>query len=242
MLPYLKYKNYYDCKASTAPLKINDYCYSLNPKADNQSTKFAFPDCIWTGPYIAKQLLSINNYTIPKIGTRYTQTLHRIRICPFVPKQRISDVTVRSNQNLLDPDVKVSHNERYATSWKMDFGEQIDKHTTSEVTTEAEQPTTLEITHTDHAATTQHEEKSTIEYTDNTAPTSPNFSFLTTDVADNRKNVAPHPLIVHVFRHDLGVQSLDIIREKQRNIRCDLILNIMLTLTSNNMTHLTKKK
>ena len=52
MLSYLKYKNYYDRKASAAPLKINDYCNILNPKADNQSTKFAFQDCIWMGPYI----------------------------------------------------------------------------------------------------------------------------------------------------------------------------------------------
>ena len=42
MLSYLKYKKYYDRKASAAPLKINDYCYILNPKADNQSTIFGF--------------------------------------------------------------------------------------------------------------------------------------------------------------------------------------------------------
>ena len=52
MLSYLNYKKYNDRKASAAPLKINDYCYILSPKADNQSTKFAFQDCIWTGPYI----------------------------------------------------------------------------------------------------------------------------------------------------------------------------------------------
>ena len=52
MLSHLKYEKYYDRKASAAPLNINDYCYTFNPKADNQSTKFAFQDCIWTGPYI----------------------------------------------------------------------------------------------------------------------------------------------------------------------------------------------
>ena len=35
MLSYLKYKKYYDRKASETPLKIHDYCYILNPKADN---------------------------------------------------------------------------------------------------------------------------------------------------------------------------------------------------------------
>ena len=46
----LKYKQYYDKKATATPLKINDYCYVLNPKADNQSMKLAFKDCIWNGP------------------------------------------------------------------------------------------------------------------------------------------------------------------------------------------------
>ena len=98
MLSYLKYKKYYDRKASAAPLKVNDYWYILNPKADNQSTKFAFQDCIWTGPYVVIKVLSNNNYTIRKIGTRHTQTLHRIRIRPYVPKQQMPDVTVRANE------------------------------------------------------------------------------------------------------------------------------------------------
>ena len=98
MLSYLKYKKYYDSKASATPLKINDYCYILNPKADNQSAKFAFQECIWTGPYIVIKVLSNNNYTIRKIGTRHTQTLHRIRIHPYVPEQRIPDVIVRANE------------------------------------------------------------------------------------------------------------------------------------------------
>ena len=120
MLSYLKYKKYYDRKASAAPLKINDYCYILNPKADNQSTKFAFQDCIWTGPYIVIKVLSNNNYTIRKLGTRYSQTLHRIRIRPYVPEQRLPDVTVRADNYLPDPDVKISHNEWYAVSWETD--------------------------------------------------------------------------------------------------------------------------
>ena len=40
MLSYLKYRKYYNRKASAALLKTNDYCYFMNPKADNQSTKF----------------------------------------------------------------------------------------------------------------------------------------------------------------------------------------------------------
>ena len=65
MLSYLKYKKYYDRKASAALLKINDYCYIPNPKTDNQSTKFAFQDCIWMGPNVVIKVLSN--------GTRYQQ-------------------------------------------------------------------------------------------------------------------------------------------------------------------------
>ena len=37
-------------KATAMPLKVNVYCYVLNPKADIQSMKFAFKNCIWMGP------------------------------------------------------------------------------------------------------------------------------------------------------------------------------------------------
>ena len=81
MQSFLKYKQYYDKKATATPLKVNDYyCYVLNPKADNQSMKFAFKDCIWTGPYAVVRVLSNNNYVVRRTGTRYTQTFHRIRL------------------------------------------------------------------------------------------------------------------------------------------------------------------
>ena len=70
MLSNLKYKKLYVRKASAATLKLNDYCYILNPKADYQSKKFAFQDCIWMGPYVVINVLSNKNYTIRKTGTR----------------------------------------------------------------------------------------------------------------------------------------------------------------------------
>ena len=190
MLSYLKYKKYYDRKASAAPLKVNDYCYILNPKADNQSTKFAFQDCIWTGPYIVIKVLSNNNYTIRKIGTRYTQTLHRIRIRPYVPDQRIPDVTVRSNEYLPDPDVKISHNEWYAVSWEMDFGKQIDEQEPLK-NVETEQRTEIqEVTNSDGNMSASKSTEDTNEVT----PPSPDFSNLTTDVGDNPYIRRPPPI------------------------------------------------
>ena len=121
-------------------MKTNDYCYVLNPKADNQTTNNAFQDCIWMGPYIVIKVLSNNNYRIREVGTCNTQTLHRIRIRRYVSEQRIPDVTVRLHEYLPDPDVKVSHNEWYALSWETDFGKQIDEHEAAENTSNI-QPT-----------------------------------------------------------------------------------------------------
>ena len=217
MLSYLKYKKFYDRKASATPLKLNDYCYILNPKADNQSTKFAFQDCIWTGPYIVIKVLSNNNYTIRKIGTRYTQTLHRIRIRPYVPEQRVPDVTVRTNEYLPDPDVKVSHNEWYAVSWEMDFGKQIDEHETSKNTENNQHAEIQEVTNTNDEATTPQMPKHQTNDTNNEAPPSPDFSNLTTDVGDNPYIRRPHPLKVHLFPQDHRLQLSDITREKQQS-------------------------
>ena len=145
MQSYLKYKQYYDKKATATPLIVNDYCYVLNPKADNQSIKFAFKDCIWTGPYIIVKVLSNNNYVVRRTGTRYTQTLHRIRLRLYAPNQRVPDATVRREDYLADPEVKTTHNDWYEQAWETEFGEGLFGNTTENATEEA---TVTEITDT----------------------------------------------------------------------------------------------
>ena len=145
MQSYLKYKQYYDKKATATPLKVNEYCYVLNPKADNQSMKFAFKDCIWTGPYIVVKVLSNNNYVVRRTGTRYTQTLHRIRLRLYAPIQRVPDVTVRREDYLPDPELKTTHNDLYAQAWETEFGEILFGNTTDNT---AEETTVTEITDT----------------------------------------------------------------------------------------------
>ena len=143
------------------------------------------------------KVLSNNNYTIRKIGTRYTQTLHRIHIRPYVPEQHVPGVPVRANEHLLDPDVKVSHNEWYTVSWEMDFGKQIDEHEVTRSAENNQQIVTQEVANTDDDTITQQRSDNQNEDTHDVAPTSLDFSNLTTDVGDNPYIRRPHPLKVH---------------------------------------------
>ena len=143
------------------------------------------------------KVLSNNNYTKQKLGTRYTQTLRRIRIRPYVPDQRFPDVTVRSkrsNDYLPDPDVKTSNNEWYAVSWEVDFGKQIDGNEISKGT-ETNQPVVIkEETNINDETTTPQTPRNQTEDTNDVAPPLPDFSNLTTDVADNPYIRRPPPI------------------------------------------------
>ena len=75
----------------------------------------------WT--QIVVKVLSNNNYVVRRTGTRYTQTLHRIRLRLYAPNQRVLDVTVRREDYLPDPEVKTTHNDWYAQAWETEFGE-----------------------------------------------------------------------------------------------------------------------
>ena len=209
MQSYLKYKQYYDKKATATPLKVNDYCYVLNPKADNQSMKLAFKDCIWTGPYIIVKVLSNNNYVVRRTGTRYTQTLHRIRLRLYAPNQRVPDVTVRREDYLPDPEVKTTHNDWYAQAWETEFGEVLfgdttenakEETTITEITDTIEsdehttqndvvQTTTSEITTENDVAQTA---TNTTAEGDKTPPD--NVTSFNLDVSDNPYILTPPPL------------------------------------------------
>ena len=80
MQSYLKYKEYYDRKAKAAPLKLNDYCFILQPIADHQGSKIPFREYQWTGPYIVEKVLPNDNYLVRKLNSNKTQILHRIRL------------------------------------------------------------------------------------------------------------------------------------------------------------------
>ena len=191
MQSYLKYKRYYDKKATATPLKINDYCYVLNPKADNQSMKFAFKDCIWTGPYIVVKVLSNNNYVVRRTGTRYTQTLHRIRLRLYAPNQRVPDVTVKVEDQLPDPEVKTTHDDWYAQAWETEFGEVLFGTPTENDNEEA----TITEVQTEDGDTTDHETVTTTaeENTMMDKTSSGDNTSLNLDVSDNPFIMTPPP-------------------------------------------------
>ena len=99
-----KYKAYYDRKAQASPLKVNDFVFLLIPKISTQSEKIPFNSFKWEGPYKVVKVLTQSNYIIRKIGTFKTQCVHRMRLRPFVPHDKIEDVTDDVNRHYSDPD------------------------------------------------------------------------------------------------------------------------------------------
>ena len=192
MQSYLKYKRYYDKKATATPLKVNDYCYVLNPKADNQSMKFAFKDCIWTGPYIVVKVLSNNNYVVRRTGTRYTQTLHRIRLRLYAPNQRVPDVTVKVEDQLPDPEVKTTHDDWYAQAWETEFGEVLFGNSSER---ENEEANITELPAEDANTTEQETVITTADETSRSEQIpSGNETSLNLDVSDNPFIMNPPPM------------------------------------------------
>ena len=124
MQSYVKYKEYYDRKAKAAPLKENEYCFVLQPKADNQGSKIPFRDYRWVGPFVVQKVLPNENYIVRRINTNKTQILHRIRLKKFVPNQPLED-NFREQQLQTDEEIVIPQDDLYVITWETDFGEQL---------------------------------------------------------------------------------------------------------------------
>ena len=120
MQSYLKYKDYYDRKAKAAPLKEKDYCFVLQPKADNQASEIPFREYRWIGPFVVQTVLSNDNYIVRRLNTNKTQILHRIRLKKFVPNAPLED---KYDGEKLQPDneIVVPQDDFYTISWEVDF-------------------------------------------------------------------------------------------------------------------------
>ena len=118
MHSYIRYKQYYDKKANTHPLHVNEYCYALHPKATTQGTKIPFREYIWTGPYIVVKVLPNNHYLIHKLQTKFTQIPHRIRLKPCPTDKPLPDKPVLPKDYIPDKEVDVFHDDLYAHAWR----------------------------------------------------------------------------------------------------------------------------
>ena len=124
MQSYIKYKEYYDRKAKAAPLKENDYCFVLQPKADHQGSKIPFRDYRWVGPFVVQKVLPNENYIVRRINTNKTQILHRIRLKRFIPNQPLED-NFREQRLQPDEEIVIPQDDLYVITWETDFGEQL---------------------------------------------------------------------------------------------------------------------
>ena len=124
MQSYIKYKEYYDRRAKAAPLKENDYCFVLQPKADHQKSKIPFRDYRSVGPFIVQKVLPNENYIVRRINTNKTQILHRIRLKKFVPNHPLED-NFREQQLQPHEEIVIPQDDLYTITWETDFGEQL---------------------------------------------------------------------------------------------------------------------
>ena len=124
MQSYLKYKEYYDRKAKAAPLSEQDFCFILQPKADNQGSKIPFREYRWISPYRIEKVLPNDNYIVRRLNTNKTQILHRIRLKKFVPNTPLED---KYSKEKLQPDeeIIIPQDDLYTISWEADFDYQV---------------------------------------------------------------------------------------------------------------------
>ena len=97
---YNKYSVCYDCKAETKPLAFF-YCLLMNPKLMTQSdfASNSLPVCKVFPQFCIEKFLTKSNYIICKVGTNYTQCVHRICLSLLISQGRIDDLTVINFEN-----------------------------------------------------------------------------------------------------------------------------------------------
>ena len=101
MQSYIKYKEYYDRKAKVAPLKENDYCFVLQPKADHQGSKIPFRDYRWVGPFIVQKVLPNENYIVRRINTKRLKNCIEFALKSLSPTNRLRTIAENSGYSLM---------------------------------------------------------------------------------------------------------------------------------------------
>ena len=71
----IKYKEYYVRKAKSAPLKENEDCFILQPKAEHQGSTIPFRDYRWVRPFRVQKVLPNENYIVRRLNANKIQKL-----------------------------------------------------------------------------------------------------------------------------------------------------------------------
>ena len=87
-----RYRAYYGYKVEAQTLKQFSFCLHHNPKLMTQSDFSIKFLPIWLPLYRFEQVLPNSSYIIHKVGTIYTQCVHRIRLRAFVPQYPVDDL------------------------------------------------------------------------------------------------------------------------------------------------------
>ena len=117
---YIKYKRYYDKKAKASPLKGKDYCFKLQPNADQQGSKIPFLDFRWIGPHLIQKILPNNYFNVRKLTTNKTQILNRIRLRKYNPGKPLED-NYQKAQWQIDDNKFFSQDDLYTLAWEAEF-------------------------------------------------------------------------------------------------------------------------
>ena len=105
---YNKYRHFYDRKASAAPLKNYSFCLLLNPKLSNTNDHMGKSLTKWLPLYRVESVLTNSNYIVRKVGTYYTQCVHRIRLRPITPQYTVDDLDNVNQSNFVpDPSTRL---------------------------------------------------------------------------------------------------------------------------------------
>ena len=81
----------------------HQYCLSLNPSLLTQSDFAAKSTTIWLSLYRVEEILTNSIYLIRKVGTPYTQCVHRIRLRPITPNYQVEDIQLTMDDFRPDP-------------------------------------------------------------------------------------------------------------------------------------------
>ena len=141
---YQRYRGYYDQKALAQPLQLHSYCFLLNPKLTTQSDFGKQSKQVWIPLYRVEKVLTNSNYLIRKIGTLYTQCVHRIRLKPVVPQQEPEDLeSIDPTTFMTDPSLGQYRGEPELFDGQLP--QLLEDIQPSEINTQTQQPATIQL-------------------------------------------------------------------------------------------------